>query len=224
MLDARFRSHDSGGATRPRSSSPIRAVRAPRRDRGERQRDQHVVAGERQAEEAPRRFVAADHAGVLDQVAQPAGRTEVGDRSRAVLRTFPPLPFDAGVIGGEAGVPEHRDGDGEEREQHHLARRADRHAEQHHGRERDRGVVGVTLLQAERAWPVAEHVLEEIGAEDGGEPDHRDGHGGRHDRLGADAVEGKRAHARLALRHDLGRIARWIGAPGRTRTSTPCGT
>src|SRR4051794_16419452 len=44
---------------------PPGGPRAKQRDRGQRQRDQDVVAGERQAEETPRRLVAAEHPGLV---------------------------------------------------------------------------------------------------------------------------------------------------------------
>ena len=57
----------------------------------------------------------------------------------------------------------------------HLARGADLVAERHHDRERDREIIGVALLEAERARLEAEPVLEEPGAQDGRRADERDG-------------------------------------------------
>src|SRR5262249_39188280 len=72
-----------------------------------------------------------------------------------------------------------------------LARGADLIPHEHHERERDREVIGVALLEAERARLQAQPVLEDPSAQDGGSADRRDRarrlrhraapeHGGRH--------------------------------------------
>ena len=71
-----------------------------------RQRDQHVVAGERQAEKAPLHFVAADHLHGVEPLQQIAGAAEISDRAGAIGRPLPKAPFDAGVIGAEPGIAE----------------------------------------------------------------------------------------------------------------------
>src|SRR5262245_20480046 len=78
--------------------------RAPRRDRGERKRNQHVIPGERQAEKAPRGLVAA-HEGEIGEGGQKvaAGR-KIGQRPGALLRARPPFPLDAGVKQRKPGV------------------------------------------------------------------------------------------------------------------------
>ena len=81
---------------------------APGRDRGHQQRDQHVVAGERQAEEAPLHLVAADHFHRVEPLQQIAGAAEIADRPGAIGRPLPKPPFDAGVIGAEPGIAERR--------------------------------------------------------------------------------------------------------------------
>ena len=48
---------------------PLGRHEAPQRDRGHQQRDQHVVAGEREAEEAPLHLVAADHLHLVQPLA-----------------------------------------------------------------------------------------------------------------------------------------------------------
>src|SRR5262245_55618194 len=74
------------------------------RDRGERGRDQRVVAGERDAEEAPGRLVAARDVDGLQPPQQIAGRPKLR-RARALLRPGPPFPFDAGVEHAEIDAP-----------------------------------------------------------------------------------------------------------------------
>ena len=145
------------------------------------QRHQHVVAGERHAEKTPRRLIAADHPRPVDLIEQAAAGGKIRRRARAILRTRPPMPFDAGVIRAEAGVPKHRRGDGEQRQHQHLMRRADRDAEQDHGGQRHRDVIGVALLQAERARRIIQRVLKEEEARHGreAERDDRDGGCGR---------------------------------------------
>ena len=78
----------------------------------------------------------------------------------AGVRPRPPLPFDAGVIGAEPGVPEHQPRDHRQRRQQDAPAAADRFAEDDEHRQRDREIIRVALLQAERARPVAE-VLED---------------------------------------------------------------
>src|SRR5205809_5206666 len=60
------------------------------------------------------------------------------------------------MIDAEPGIVEHAERDRDERGEQHLARGADVIAEQHHHRERDREVIGIALLEAERAWLEAE--------------------------------------------------------------------
>ena len=144
---------------------------------GERERDQHVVSRERQAEERPRRLVAArdvDRLQLLEQVARSA---EVG-RAAAGVRSRPPLPLDAGVIAGEPGVPQHQPRDHGQRRQQDPAAAADRFAEQDHHRQRDAEIVGIALFQAERARPITEAILEIQRAQDGrGAADRHHGRG-----------------------------------------------
>src|SRR5437660_1919264 len=85
------------------------------------------------------------------------------------------------MIDAEPGIVEHAERDRDERGEQHLARGADVIAEQHHHRERDREVIGIALLEAERAWLEAEAVLEQPGAENGcrasnGDRNRRRGH------------------------------------------------
>src|SRR6476659_5602829 len=82
----------------PTNLCPLRRNDAPHRDRRHRQRDQHVVAGEREAEEAPLHLIAADHLFGVEALQQAAGAAEIDDRTRAIGRALPELPFDAGVI------------------------------------------------------------------------------------------------------------------------------
>src|SRR5262249_4964226 len=102
--------------------------------------------------------------------------------------------FDAGMIDAEAGVIKHAERDRDERGEEHLARGADMIAEQHHHRERNSEVIGVALLEAERAWLEAEGVLEEPGAENGRGASNRDCNRRRRDRPRADHVDADLAH------------------------------
>src|SRR6266404_6541853 len=101
-------------------SLPGGAPDAPYRDRGHQQRDQRVVAGQRQAEEAPLHVVAADHLHGVEALQQVAGAAEISDRAGAIGRALPEFPFDAGMIGAEPGVAE-------------RGQRQDRKAGQQHG-------------------------------------------------------------------------------------------
>src|SRR5260370_3532926 len=140
------------------AAAPLHRRRA-RRNECERERNERVVARERQTEEAPGGIVAAHHIERFELVQKPARRAEIAERARAFLRTRPPFPFDAGMIDAEPGVPEHAERDGDERREQHLARGADVIADEHHERERDREVIGVALLEAERARLQAEAIL-----------------------------------------------------------------
>src|SRR5260370_26567410 len=87
-------------------SLPQRTPNAPRRDRGNQQRDQHVVAGEQDAEKTPLHFVATDQFDGVETLQQVAGAAEIADRASAIGRPLPEMPLDAGVIGAEPGVAE----------------------------------------------------------------------------------------------------------------------
>src|SRR6266404_6650324 len=100
-------------------SLPGGAPDAPYRDRGHQQRDQHVVAGQRQAEEAPLHFVAADHLHGVEALQQVAGAAEISDRAGAIGRPLPKMPFDPGVIRAEPGIAERGEAEnGEASHQH----------------------------------------------------------------------------------------------------------
>src|SRR5215469_11079697 len=172
--------------------------RRPRRNRCEHERDERVVARKRETEEAPGGLIAAHHVESLELAQQPARRAEITERARAFLRACPPFPFDAGMIDAEAGVPEHAQRDGDERGEQHLARGADVIADEHHDRERDREVIGVALLEAERAWLQAEPVLQDQGAQDGRGADRRDRDRRRRHRPGPDHADRHLAHADAA--------------------------
>ena len=79
-------------ARRTRARAPLH-LRRPGRDGGERDRDDHVVAGEREPEEAPGRLVAAHHRDRLQLVEEAAGGAEIVERARAFLRARPKLPL-----------------------------------------------------------------------------------------------------------------------------------
>ena len=146
---------------------------------GQRQRHQHIVAGERDAEEAPCRLVAADDADVLERVHQIGGGAEIIDRAAAIGRAGPELPFDAGMIGRQARIPQHDQHDGDEAEHQHLARGAVGAAEDQQRGERHRDVESHALIEAERTGRIAEHVLEEEEAADGQKADRGDEGRGR---------------------------------------------
>ena len=190
------------GRARP-ASGPMHASaplgrRPPGGDGREQQRDEHVVAGEREPEEAPGRLVAAHHRDRLELLEKSAGGAKAFELARAFLRARPPFPFDAGMIDAEPRVPEHAQRDGDERGDQHLALGADVVAEHHHDRERDREIIGVALLEAERARLESQPVLEEPGAQDGDRADRRDRGRRRSDRAGADRAQGEIGHAGLA--------------------------
>src|SRR5262249_26758354 len=173
--------------------------RRPGGNGGERERDECVVAGKRQAKKAPGGLVAAHHADRLQPFQEAARGGKIIERTRAFLRARPPLPFDAGMIDAEAGVVEHAERDRDERGEEHLARGADVIAEQHHHRERNREVIGIALLEAERTWLEAEGVLEEPGAENGRGAGNRDCNRHRSDRSRADAADADLAHGNRTL-------------------------
>src|SRR5205814_10609279 len=77
-----------------RAMSAPRGTRdAPSRDRGHQQRDQEIVAGQRQAEEAPLHFVAANHPHGVETLQQIAGAAEISNGAGAVGRPLPKTPF-----------------------------------------------------------------------------------------------------------------------------------
>src|SRR5581483_2244107 len=76
-----------------------RGAGAPKGDKRERERDQHIVACKGKAEKAPRRLVAADQTDAVQVLQQVLGRSEIADGPAAFGRPWPPFPFDAGVIG-----------------------------------------------------------------------------------------------------------------------------
>src|SRR5262245_7236535 len=186
--------------TPPTHLPPMRDAAAPlhrrraRRNECERERNERVVASKRETKKAPSGIVAAHHIERLELVAEPARRAEIAERSRAFPRTRPPFPFDAGMIDAEACVPEHAERDGDERGEQHLARGADVIADEHHERERDREVIGVALLEAERARLQAEAVLQDQGAQDGHRADRRDRDRRRCHRPGPDHADRHLAH------------------------------
>ncbi|MGY4433252.1 hypothetical protein ACVWWO_005729 [Bradyrhizobium sp. F1.13.1] len=133
-----------------------------------RERDQHVVAGQRETEEAPLHLVAANHLHGVEPRQQVGGAAEIDDGTGAVGRSLPKAPFDAGMIGAEPGIGEARQHkDRKARDQQRPRRTAPRREcdEQAEG---DREVIGVALLQAERTGHDPEHQLEEPGARDRG--------------------------------------------------------
>src|SRR6185503_6348612 len=63
-----------------------RSLAAPQRGERETERDQHVPAGEREAEEAPGRLVAADQTDAVEALQQILRRPEIIDRPAAFRR------------------------------------------------------------------------------------------------------------------------------------------
>src|SRR5664280_3479980 len=163
---------------------------APGGDRGQPERYQHVPAGEREAEETPGYLVAADRDDVVQFLEDIAGGAEFIDRPRAVDRPLPPLPFDAGVIHAKPAVPEHKRGNYGKARDHHLARRAVIGADKEQRRERNAEIVGLPLLQAERARRQVQEVLEEVKDANGQHAD--DGDDARGGKLRLSAGQGKR--------------------------------
>ena len=103
---------------------------------------------------------------------------EIVDRSGAIGRPRPPLPFDAGVIDGKPGIPQHDRRNHGKAQHHHFARRAMPGAETEQGGERHADIIGMPLLQTERAWRQVQDILEEIEAADGQRADDGDNAGG----------------------------------------------
>src|SRR5262249_48285191 len=91
----------TGTAAEPRLSVrallPEQRSETPQRDAPERDRDHRVVAGKRDAEEAPCRLIAAHDNNGVELVEQVAAAPEVGI-ARAFRRPRPQVPFDPGVI------------------------------------------------------------------------------------------------------------------------------
>src|SRR5438445_271405 len=131
-------------------SAPRGTQDAPSRDRGHQQRDQEIVAGQRQAEEAPLHFVAADYPHGVETLQQIAGAAEISNGAGAIGRPLPKTPFDAGVIGPQPGTGEAGSGENGEAGIKHRARRASRRGKRRQDAERHRQVIGVALLEAER--------------------------------------------------------------------------
>src|SRR5262249_5246726 len=76
-------------------------------------------------------------------------------------------------------------------------------AHEHHERQRDREVIGVALLEAERAGLQAEPVLEEPSAQDGGCADRRNRDRRRRHRARPDHADRYLAHAGAACSRSL---------------------
>ena len=77
------------------------------------------------------------------------------------------------MVGTETGIPQHAERDHRQRREQHLAGSADGRSQQHHQRQRNREVIGVALLEAERTRRQFHHQLEEPGAQNGQEPQDR---------------------------------------------------
>jgi membrane AbrB-like protein len=140
---------------------------APRRNRGHQQRDQHIVTGERQAEEAPLHLVATHDFDLVEALQKAAGAAEISDRPGAIGRSLPKPPFDAGVISTERGVDERRQRQDRKARQQKRPRRALRRCERKERRERHGKIIGVALLEAEWTGQDFQHQLEEPGARQG---------------------------------------------------------
>ena len=134
---------------------------APGRDRGHQERDQHIVAGQRQAEKPPLHLVAAHHLHGVETLQQVAGAAEIADRAGAFGRPLPEPPFDAGVIGGEPGIAERRQREDGEARSERGARRIPRRGERDQRAKRDHQIIGIALLEAERTGADIQHQLEE---------------------------------------------------------------
>src|SRR5262249_59255782 len=80
---------------------------------------------------------------------------------------------------------------------------ADMIAHEHHERERDREVIGVALLEAERAGLQAQPILQDPGAQDGRRADRGDRDCRRRHRPGPDHADRYLAHARVASSRSL---------------------
>ena len=76
-------------------------------DRRQSERDQNIVAGERNAKKTPGRFIAADDADRLQLIEQRAFAGEIGHRPRTIGGSGPKAPLDAGVVSAERGAHQH---------------------------------------------------------------------------------------------------------------------
>src|SRR5581483_8668482 len=85
--------------------------------------DQHIVSGERNAKEAPRRLVAANDIDRLQLIEDRAAAVEVVQRSGAGRRAGPEMPLDAGVIDAERGAAQRDDRNCDEADAENLLRR-----------------------------------------------------------------------------------------------------
>ena len=87
-------------------------------------------------------------------------------------RPGPPFPLDAGVIDADCHVGEEGERDEEQEDAGDAGRLAPRE-QNGGGAGRDGEIIGVALLEAERAWRIAAEMLEGERGEDGGAGDRR---------------------------------------------------
>ena len=137
---------------------------APGRDRGHQQRDQDVIAGQRQAQKAPLHFVAADDLLGIEARQQVTSAAEISNRPGAIGRSLPKSPFDAGMIGAEHGIAERQGSKKHQPRNQHPAWGIPGGGERDQRAERDRQVIGIALFEAERTGADIQHQLKVPGA------------------------------------------------------------
>ena len=166
----------------------------------QRRRNQRVVAGQRNSEEAPRSLVATHHHNILQPVQQPARGAERRGAG-AFGGSLPPLPFDARMENTEIDAPQHQTGECDQSADDERARRATPCGKRDDQRQRNAGVVGHALLEAERTRPQLQHQFEEPCARDRRGAGNCNDQRSRHGRIGA--PEG-RSHVIVARRSQHG--------------------
>src|ERR1700722_14418288 len=138
----------------------------------ERQRDQDVIAGERNAEKAPCRLIAGYDMDGVQLIEQRSAAVEMDERPRAIARPVPEAPFDAGVIGAERRAAQRADKQRDQAGGDEQARRLRPRGQRQQERKRDDNIIRDALDEAEMAGLVAEHELEIPGARKRREAEH----------------------------------------------------
>ena len=151
-------------------------------DGGEHERDHDVGVGERDAEESRRQVAAHDAWSCPSGRAGPPAPPKLVMSPVQSVRARPEFPLDARVVDRDPGSDQHHDRQQPEPADHHGTRRVARDDERDDQRQRNADVVDLALQEAEPTGLDAEHVLEEIGAQNRGDAacrhDERGGDGG----------------------------------------------
>jgi hypothetical protein len=181
---------------------------AESRDRRQQQRDQNVIAGERNAEKTPRRDVALHDVDRLQLAQERTAGRETAQGPGAVGRTGPQVPFDAGVVAAEHDIADGGDEDDDKADHEQRCRRAAGRRDRHQQREWDDDVIGDALLEAKRAGRQSDDELEIPRAGKRGAGDREDRERRRGGRLGGNPADpGLFRHLRLRHRGFVAGIA-----------------